>query len=530
MGKQTHHSGEPGITPPVICDSGDAGRIKARDFIHGLQPLKINEMAAAEAKRLAPYFTFLAARLALSDTARQHALAYKGFHKTPDADDLARLFCMITEKGRSLLLSTPMVMPTSILHDSDLKPGQRGKWKTDFTTFFKTASYRDRPMRFGFYQAVNTYTEDDNLQGAISIPSFQFSYSMPTMPRTARMLTALQNIITAVNHDVMHHFTSSILNKDISKTNPVPYSDNLRDHHKLYFHGTSSEDLQSYESWNILSHAATMKSLLAAGEAGALQEHLDIYYKELSWYYFDRSVRLSPHQQQEAYDILAIAPAFALMRIIPMDHPLMQYCLACIEKYDRYPDFIYTRELSCHDPAQLEPAIHTWNAEQRLQAIAALSDEKSEKINNLLTHVETHIVPRNFSTGMKAAKEKSALSTLVPEFRNNAALARDIQTCVKSNASSVPPAILPLQQNVLHHLWALEDFDPQIDRIINRYKNAGLDLSTLSYRNLKIRQLIRCAPEIAELLGPAPGNSETAMVRRRAADFDAILFSILARP
>src|SRR5580704_15115877 len=139
----------------------------------------------------------------------------------------------------------------------------------------------------------------------------------------------MQTAATSSNHDMQHHFTSTILNPSIAKTAtddklPTPEFTS-RDWSSKYFNGARRDsDPKSYESWLMLNHARVRRLLEEGPEGDALKQSIDTFFKELKRIGQEMAAAVSPEKAHEAVDYFGTMMIFSLVRSIPLDHPIME--------------------------------------------------------------------------------------------------------------------------------------------------------------------------------------------------------------
>ena len=290
------------------------------------------QTARLEAARLAPYLTALSRQL-FTDLLEKEAtktandgVRVFGPPTMPEImkpRKLSRLFTAVAKDSQNVILSEMIVASEGLLNNPVLAAIPHKK-------FFSADTYQYRQYGLGFIQ-VPAQEGRDSVSVSVLTLSSGVMLRTPAAAATP-LLTALQKIVTAGNHDMQHHYTNKLLNANISTTtknemlNPA---DGLTAWHKRYFtkaYGDKSAD--SYESWLMLNHSRTFMQMDP-------DHHTDVQAAVAE--YFDMLDGLSKTMSPHDIDYLAMMACFALQRYVTLDHPLMLYAVARTEKMDSQP-------------------------------------------------------------------------------------------------------------------------------------------------------------------------------------------------
>lgn len=346
------------IKAPVLT-SADAEQLEA--FARFIAELRTNNVripahvriAEEESGRLGPYFDALGATLAadLKEADDENPeLAALSKPRT-----LSKLFNQAARNNQTTILSTLVLAPADVLKNPDIQKGT--------TPFFAAMNYNGYSFKFGFIQVFEAGSVASKNIGSTSVPVLAFDPRMmefiaPHLP--AAMLAALQAVATASNHDMQHHYTSTILNPRIAETasdKKLPSPDfTVRDWSDLYFnHAMKDSDPKSYEAWLMFNHARVRRLMEEGPEGEVLKRACDTCFGELKRIGAEIAAEI-PQQKPNvvAHKPMARAHAvvdyfgtmllFAMSRSMPLDHPLMDHAIRGLQQADPDPQTIEKRK------------------------------------------------------------------------------------------------------------------------------------------------------------------------------------------
>lgn len=287
-------------------------------------------VAGLEAERLKPYFNALATQLAKDieaaplaklDRARLALLA--------KPDNLTTLFNTVACRTGNTILSEIVIAPDSLFGRKDVMEGN--------TKFFGHYAYEGHGFTLGFLQI---FTHDKKT--STSIPLFAFDEKMMATIEpfeSERLLQAFQTVMTASNHDMLHHYTNETLNPAIAKTSralPMPQTEtSIRQWGRQFFNAASDTALDSYEGWLILNHARISRLMREdSAENEKLRGACDQFFDELNRIGQAMVVASPPGQAHVSVDYFGTLLCFALMRFMPLDHPLLNHAIERLQQAD----------------------------------------------------------------------------------------------------------------------------------------------------------------------------------------------------
>lgn len=314
------------LRTPVFIDSQPAAQRAILDYFKSLQ--KDNTVIAArEAARLAPYFATLKA-VTEEDLAVPAHRYVKPLEDTLAAPDgLAGLFNTVARRTKNTILSDVVVAPIALV---TCKPVRKAllRFPTRYSGYGKDA------FIFSFWQ-----DSDKETKSSISIPFIAFDdarmdSAAPHRPET--LYKEFQRVMSSGNHDMLHHYGNQLLNSTIAATETTGGQE-LRTWHSWYFRGTDDRDIEGWESWLMLDHARVRRAMEEGPEGDALKASVDTFFDELARIGGAIAATRGAEEAHRTVDYFGTMLGFALMRFMPMTHPLMQHAIARLEAADPLP-------------------------------------------------------------------------------------------------------------------------------------------------------------------------------------------------
>ncbi len=301
-------------------------------FIDYMTELRGNStrIAAEEALQLKPYLDALSTKLA----ADQKATGEKDAEITAltKPGGLSRLFNRFAARTKNTILSGIVITTQDLLNMPEVRK--------DTTQFGASSFYGASSFTFGFIQTVH-----NGKNGSTSIPVLSLDTDLmyavePFQP--VAMLKALQAIATTSNHDMQHHYTSTILNPAIAETAQdasLPgYLYSVRGWADQYFKNAKQDsDPRGYEAFLMFNHARVRRLLEDGPEGDALKESCDAFFKELKRLGKEMTETVSLEAAHEAVDYFGMMAIFSLARSMPLDHPLMERAINSLHDADPDP-------------------------------------------------------------------------------------------------------------------------------------------------------------------------------------------------
>lgn len=327
-----------------ILTSTDPDQLKSyMDFITELRANNVR-IAAEEAKRLGPYFEALGT--VLKEDMKAAGDATPEMLALTEAEKLTGLFNRVAASTKTTILSGLVIAPVPLF----FKP----EATEEATTFFAGMRYNDFNLSFGFIQAF-----DDKKINSVSVPVLAFDHRImewlaPHQPES--MLKALQAVATAGNHDMQHHYTSTVLNAQIAQTAedknlPKPEFDVDKWFINYFDNSESDSAPDSYEAWLMYNHARVRRAMEEGPEGAALEQACDGFLAELKRIGAEMAAVI-PEEKSNVLSYKPLARAhgvvdylgtmmlFSMMRFMPLDHPLIDHVIHGLQNADPDPEAV----------------------------------------------------------------------------------------------------------------------------------------------------------------------------------------------
>ena len=294
-------------------------------------------IAEEEAQRLRDYLKAYGQVLSADQAAARHVDPKAKALANPHV--LRRLFNQVAVDTKNTVLSGIIIAPDELLDQKEALEGT--------TQFFATSVYWATKGQFArtfFFGFIQTFEDDKNGSTAIPVLALNTGLMLDIEPyNSAAMLKALQTVATSSNHDMQHHYTSTILNPRIAQTvedKRLPSPDfNVKDWSDLYFnHAEKDSDPRSYESWLMLNHARVRRLMEEGPEGEALKKACDDCLAELRRIGEEMTASLSAQKAHEVVDYFGTMMLFSMARSMPLNHPLMEYAIRGLQQADPMPE------------------------------------------------------------------------------------------------------------------------------------------------------------------------------------------------
>ena len=362
--------------PIVISLDEAAEKKKLFSFMNSLRRPNV-AAAEKEALRLAPYFKTMA-KLSCDDFGRRGGRTEKELRPIKSST-LASLFNTIAKVTNNTVLSEMLLLPDvfggyghSTAQDR-LREKREQEVKNSNSFFGGSDSYNGRTYTFGFLQVFERNKKGDE-KSSTSIPIFAFDAELLKViapHRPQKMFRDFQTVMTYGNHDMLHHFTNTYLNNSIAQTFKdgagAGYFDwqekgCVVDWSRRNFSHVD-EDPKSLESWLVLNHARIRKAMEGSADDKAMRRSVDGFFDELKrigekyhkemkrtfiaqtqrnpgvlsqeWA-FD-SARQAAHVMTDYFGTMLL---YAMMRFMPLDHPLIDHAIDRLEGLDSDPSLL----------------------------------------------------------------------------------------------------------------------------------------------------------------------------------------------
>lgn len=355
------------VIAPVICGTSRESAQPLIDFIDALARQPNTRTAALEARRLSPYFKTLHRNLSPMLRGKRKTAV------TPKA--LAHSFNAVARITHNTLLSHVAILPQNALYLLENKPPHLN---------FNYNIGQGDTLGFGFIQVmsdkgaavdkIKTETGSSTTFGALFLSGFVIQV-LESKPGGLQVLKTLQKIATLVNHDMMHHWTTPIVNeRNIAKhfNDESFYINNAQ--HQWYGDVVYDNErwLQAYEQWALAAHHTALLS----------QPHDDLTRRtcNLLKRYYTQLEKIKPFPGGETTaEYLSSVAGHMLMRVFPLNHAVMSRWL--------------THDMSCNNSSVdeiLNEALYSVSNVQRDDWYAQTPQRKLEILH---THLNRHHVP-----------------------------------------------------------------------------------------------------------------------------------------
>jgi hypothetical protein len=249
-------------------------------------------------------------------------------------DRIQQIFKDAAAVTRSALISEVVILPSNIYHSPKTESMFRGE---RFDVPYRTAF---GGFKFGFFQVSDKTGRQNSTFATFTIDSETIA---PLLPQGAqKMFADLQSVMTLVNHDMLHHLTSPILTPTVSDKHdqklvyglPVhAWGDNVR----RYGWGGSTE---AYEDLVQI----TQEHVVLQGDPKGKKTTaiVDSYFDELTRLRDGALKAATSYDAKDdvrsAVNYCALLMGHALLRVYPLNHPVMTSCLDRMLAVDPAPE------------------------------------------------------------------------------------------------------------------------------------------------------------------------------------------------
>lgn len=320
------------VAAPVIIDATTKEGVQPfLDFVRSLEEHNNEEIAQEESRRLQPYFqamgTYLTNMRGKLDQARKQAsegLTTRGA--------LSGIFNAMATKTHNTMISDVVILPDNIYNTGPASHLFRGKY--EFNTGY---SYDDYSFNFGFFQVFEGGLQKKALSST-TFPTFRIDHRMMNAvpaDQLTPVLHGLQAVMTFVNHDMLHHLTSPIINPSTVAKIGGDNSKMMSDWDKNI---PSADKGEAYEHWAQIGHERALLEGSSAETIDDIRGKLDLYFQELKKLDGTTQELQDGNSEQptahEVVDYFGMLMAHALTRVFPLNHPIIIRCLQQLEKTD----------------------------------------------------------------------------------------------------------------------------------------------------------------------------------------------------
>lgn len=322
------------VCPPIVLNAHKKKAVRpVLDFIAGLERCNAEENAAAESLRLAPYFRVFGDYLSrtLADRDDEEAKTLRQLAKPCALRDMFNAMAAYTGNA---MLSGMLIVPDDI-HKG---PAEDVAWRNGFSQNY---GYRAYTLEIGFLQLYEGGKKYE-AKSSTTIPVILLDHHMLDRVAAARplaMLESLQKAAATVNHDMLHHYTSTNIRSDTSRKTRLDY-DEVR---KTPVYRQVDAMRFDYEDW---AHASHERSLCHDGGTELLEDlrgAVDAYFDELGRIKEGLTADLAPGALADVVDYFGMVMVHMLARIVPLNHSLMAHGIARLKAIDPDPDGLGAR-------------------------------------------------------------------------------------------------------------------------------------------------------------------------------------------
>lgn len=325
------------VHAPIIIDAlTNVGVKPLFDFIDALEKHSNIEVARAENERLTPYFKAVSRYLqsvAYETAATDEDAVKLESLSTPGA--LAGLFNAAARQTHNTILSDVAILPSGIVSWGPAYPlFQSRQFKVGY-------EYDGHTFNFGFLQVYEGGYRN-GAESSTAFPTFMLDSKMMNViapHEPLELLRGFQEVISFVNHDMLHHFTTPILNPVVAKKfrfEDVVVQPGEPDPIHAWYRGLPQKSRNDilYEEWAQMSHES---ALLAPGNEAQVEEltgKVTEYFRHLKRIGEDIARDKGEDEAHKTVDYFGMVMAHALTRVFPLNHPLMTHCIDSLQKAD----------------------------------------------------------------------------------------------------------------------------------------------------------------------------------------------------
>lgn len=358
-----------GNRSPVVWNPDATDQIA--DFLSYIgtqQASSLADVSDREAQRLNPYLDAWGQRIASQppEPEKRSVLTWARSLLGKPADvpaidfsqpgTLNTLFSASSRLTKNVILGQNAIIPQSLLEHPALLALRDSR---DITSgFMPETYYNNASYGLGFIQvkkreSFNRHYDQAfgmQLKRTVSSVSFPIMTMDDGMMRhvaahnPAKMMNALQDIITASNHDPVHHLVKAQSpNTEIVEN--ISGSDVMADidgQMRTYVGRYRDDHPLSYENWAISTHAATWRTLRDTPAGEDLKRAVDTYFDELQRIggALRHDPALTEEHRQNIIDYYSTAAGFALVRLMPVNDPLIVHAIARMETLAPLPQTV----------------------------------------------------------------------------------------------------------------------------------------------------------------------------------------------
>lgn len=287
---------------PVVTSIMEKPEVrKLHNFLQGLRKADHATLAADEAARLQPYFDKMSKYLLRHDGA-------KGLETILSPAGLRQAFNLVSAATGNLILSNVVVAPQRILKSKYAAPPGRIRL-ISLEQEFRTAD--DSLVSFDFWQVYGAKKKSSISLGTLRLASKQLQPFSAAELRP--LLEDIQQMMQIVNHDVLHHFTMSVLNTRIT----ARFKDFMSTPFMLW---KARDDANG--GYECFVHILHEKILL--DDPQTLQDMRDISSR------FVEKLKKLPDAVPYMSDVMA----HCMSRLLPLDHAILRDFLAAVYPLD----------------------------------------------------------------------------------------------------------------------------------------------------------------------------------------------------
>lgn len=326
---------------PIIIQTAFGDAIpRIVSYLKDMGRAPVTEVAQQESERLTPYFTALEKRISVvmrpfdGDVITYYQTPAEAPEAPPvEKGGLKSLFNKVAADTGNVILSEFAIIPQeAIMHPDIIAMKKHGQ----IDLFSQSVDFNYTMISMGFIQS-----RQENHGPSISVPVLFLPAPITANLRNidaTTMLSHLRDILTAGNHDMMHHLTNTYLTGSVSGIkNPPPYEKPL-----VNFMRDNTEEgdnnPKGYEGWALTSHILTWRGLQNNGGAKELTATVEKFYDALEQ--LDRDMAATGKEDYERTNVrnyFSVLCGFVLMRFQPMDSPAAEIATERTANMDQDP-------------------------------------------------------------------------------------------------------------------------------------------------------------------------------------------------
>lgn len=312
------------VKAPIILDAGTKKGVRPLlDYAESLKRQNNVTVALAENNRLQNYIR------GMSRYFSSIAESEKEKHRAKP-EHLSALFNEMAVCTKNTLISHVAIAPMDT---------RDGPARALFAERRFEPSYLMAGARFSF-SFIQVFQEGLGERSSTTFPVFEIDPKMikavaPHAPQ--EMLGHFQEVMSLVNHDIWHHYTAPGIRSDVAHDFLNIKGRSWRVQNSIQ-RWMEQDNANRYEDWSHIVHEKVLLAPENKDLVAAVPSAVDGYFDELSRVVSGISAEKGSEKAHEAANFYGLLMAHALTRAFPLNHPVMQQCMARMEKADPMPE------------------------------------------------------------------------------------------------------------------------------------------------------------------------------------------------